>query len=239
MKVSGTSFFLVIVAALALLTSAALACTVPFEEETPTMTHKKSVVTHDPSSSRADGSSLQDQIPTPASPATRPAASAKARSVFINQIRLSEDKLRGLEQRYQFRIPDGSYWYDKVSGAWGIQGGPTQGFTLPGLSIGGPLRADASNGHTGVFVNGRQLHRQDVLALQRLGPVLPGRYWLDAQGYGGYEGGPAIFNLLQLANATGRPRRGGRSITSGMYDSGIGAVNGGGFISGTSSATRP
>ncbi len=32
------------------------------------------------------------------------------------------------------------------------------------------------------------------------GPVAPGRYWLDAQGYAGYEGGPAMVNLRQLAS---------------------------------------
>jgi hypothetical protein len=75
------------------------------------------------------------------------------------------------------------------------------GFTLPGLPIGGPLPPDISRGNTGVFINGRQLPTQDLAALQQLtGPVQPGRYWVDGQGYAGLEGGPALVNLKQLAS---------------------------------------
>jgi hypothetical protein len=81
-------------------------------------------------------------------------------------------------------------------GGWG---GPTLGFIQPGLDVGGPLRFDASNGDTGVFINGRELHRLDVLGLQRFGPVWPGRYWVDAMGNFGFEGGIMIGNLWMLA----------------------------------------
>lgn len=81
-----------------------------------------------------------------------------------------------------------------------MEGGHTRGFTLAGLPLGGKLPANISGGGTGVFINGRELHPLDVQALQSLvGQLLPGRYWLDAQGYAGYEGGPAIANLQQLA----------------------------------------
>lgn len=37
-----------------------------------------------------------------------------------------------------------------------------------------------------------------VNALQQLvGPVRPGRYWLDAYGNAGFEGGPPLVNLAQ------------------------------------------
>lgn len=39
--------------------------------------------------------------------------------------------------------------------------------------------------------------------LSRLGPVPPGRYWLDARGVGGIEGGPPLFDLSQLARQAG------------------------------------
>jgi hypothetical protein len=66
------------------------------------------------------------------------------------------------------------------------------------------LRPDASRGSTFVWVNGRRLPWQDLIALQQLtGPIQPGRYWLDARGNAGYEGGPALVNLQQLA-ARGR-----------------------------------
>ncbi len=138
-----------------------------------------------------------------------------SRPVVINGVRLSEDQLRQLEQRFKLRIADGAYWYDQVSGAWGMQGGPTIGFTQPHLELGGTLQRDASNGNTGVIINGRELHQQDVMALRQLTPyVIPGRYWVDARGIGGYEGGPPIFDLQALARAAGGGRGGAWSYTS-------------------------
>jgi len=163
------------------------------------------------------------------------------RFVYINRTLLSDATVYGLERKYRVRIPDGKYWYDRFCGAWGVEGGPTAGFILPGLKLGGPLRADASNGRTRVFVNGRELHAIDVLGLQRLGPVYPGRYWVDAQGFAGYEGQPPFCNLVQLANQAGLLSGGGRKrILSGMYDSGIGRVLGNGdfYISGDSSISH-
>ncbi len=164
------------------------------------------------------------------------------RFVYINRTLLSDATVYALERKYRVRIPDGKYWYDRFCGAWGLEGGPTAGFILPGLKLGGPLRADASNGRTRVFVNGRELHAIDVLGLQRLGPVYPGRYWVDAQGYAGYEGQPPFCNLVQLANQAGLLSGGGgrKRILSGMYDSGIGRVLGNGdfYISGDSSITH-
>ena len=122
--------------------------------------------------------------------------------VVVNGVRLRDEQVAELERTAgatRTRLPDGTYWYDPISGAWGAQSGPTLGFRRAGLRVGGPLRANASNGHTGVFVNGRELHRLDVLALERLGQVGLGRYWLDALGYFGREGGPMLGNLLRLA----------------------------------------
>ncbi len=122
------------------------------------------------------------------------------RQVVINRTRLPDDTLRLLERAFQTQVPDGRYWYDAISGAWGLEGGPTRGFTQAGLPIGGRLPANISGGGTAVFINGRELHPLDLQALQALvGQVMPGRYWLDAQGYAGAEGGPAVANLMQAA----------------------------------------
>jgi hypothetical protein len=129
-------------------------------------------------------------------------------------VRLTDPQVQALERQYGVQIQDGSYWYDRVCGAWGLEGGPTLGFALPGLDLGGRLRADASNGNTGVFVNGRELHRLDVAALQQLGPVYQGRYWLDAEGYCGFEGEPAFCNLVQLARAAGGSSSGGQRTSA-------------------------
>ncbi len=137
-------------------------------------------------------------------------AGAQARNVVVNEIQITGGQLQALERQYGTRIPDGVYWYDRSSGAWGMKGGPTAGFAVAGLSLGGPLRPEASNGTTGVFINGRQLHVMDVLGLQQLiGVVYPGRYWVDAQGNAGFEGGPALVNLVVMAQQRARSGAGG------------------------------
>lgn len=126
---------------------------------------------------------------------------AQGRQVFVNRVRLPEATLSALEQAGAPRIPDGRYWYDPLCGAWGLEGGQARGFVLAGLRLGGPLPADISGGGTGVFINGRELHPLDVQGLQQLvGPVQRGRYWVDAQGNAGLEGGPVLVNLFQLAS---------------------------------------
>lgn len=129
--------------------------------------------------------------------------------VFINDIPLANEEVSALERRYGVRVQDGAYWYDRMNGAWGVEGGPTAGWIEAGLDIGGPLKASASHGDTGVFINGRELHTYDVVALQRLGPVFPGRYWVDAQGNFGYEGGAMLGNLVVAARMSGAGNNGG------------------------------
>lgn len=132
-------------------------------------------------------------------------ALAQHYAVVVNRVPLDGAEIRTLQLRYGIRIPPGRYWYDRVSGVWGFEGGPAMGQILPGLRVGGPLRADASHGDTGVFVNGRELHRREVAALGQCTPVYRGRYWVNARGIGGIEGGPPRFNLAALCQqASGR-----------------------------------
>lgn len=140
--------------------------------------------------------------------------------VVINGERIAPYTLNVLEQRYQMHIQPGQYWYDARSGAWGFASGPTMGFVVPGLDVGGPLRADASRGTTNVVINGRVLHMHDVMVLRQLvGTVYPGRYWMDAYGNVGVEGGPALVNLFQLA----RQAQNNRFYRSSVTDTGYGA----------------
>ena len=118
-------------------------------------------------------------------------------AVSVNGVVITQAQRTSLEQAYG-TIQHGRYWYDKVSGLWGQEGMPTIGQIMPGLDLGGPLNADASRGDTKVFLNGRELTQAEVTTLQQLGPVLPGRYWVNAQGIGGLEGGPPQFNLAVL-----------------------------------------
>lgn len=143
-------------------------------------------------------------------------AAEPERSVVVNGVALAPDVVRALENHYRTPIAAGRYWYDSFSGAWGLEGGPLASQIQPGLRLGGPLRADASRGNTGVFVNGRQLHVLDVAALSRCTTVIPGRYWVAANGVGGYENGPAIFNLAALC----APKGGGSSTRCSNYGNG-------------------
>ena len=104
---------------------------------------------------------------------------------------------------YRVDLPPGRYWYDQVSGLWGIEGGPSVGQITPDLPLGGALHADASSGDTGVFINGREIHMQEFLELQQIfGEVPPGHYWLGADGVGGVEGEPASFSLAPEPDQT-------------------------------------
>ena len=131
-------------------------------------------------------------------------ASAGAHSVFINGVRQSDQAVHALENAYRTRVADGDYWYDTRSGLWGREGSPVAGQIHPGLPFGGRMREQASNGDTGVLVNGRRLPRAELYTLMQLvGYVQPGRYWLDASGNAGFEGGPALINLFAAGNRGG------------------------------------
>jgi hypothetical protein len=135
------------------------------------------------------------------------AADASAQSaVVVNGEALSAQVVRTLEVQYRTPLQAGRFWYDRASGLWGREGEPSQGQIHAGLDLGGPLAADASvrslRDKTFVFVNGREIHPQELTYLQRLfGAVTPARYWLNAQGIGGFEGGPPQFDLRAAAMA--------------------------------------
>lgn len=141
-----------------------------------------------------------------------PALQLKAATVAVvicNGQRLPDETVRALEQAYRVRVRPGVYWYDRMTGAWGNWGGPVAGVIMAGLNLGGPLAENASNGNTGIFINGRQLHQRDVWVLRQIMIPLPGRYWMNASGTFGYVGGPPIGNVYWLANAASRRNSGG------------------------------
>jgi hypothetical protein len=111
-------------------------------------------------------------------------------------------QLEAVERRYNVHIRDAQYWYDQRSGATGLWNGPALAAMPPGLDF-GPMPADCSGRGTGVFVNGRELHPLEVQTLSSLGPVNPGRYWLDANGFFGLQlrsgDSPALGNLIVLS----------------------------------------
>lgn len=154
----------------------------------------------------------------------------------VNGRPLSAAELQLVEQRTGGRVQPGRWWYDARAGLFGLEGGPTAGFAPAGMAVGGPLAADASRGHSGVFFNGRELHGSEVAWLATLGPVLPGRYWLNALGWVGYEGQsvpfvhlPSLVAQRYGSNVQRTPggatiARGGSCLSiSGKSSSGIGS----------------
>lgn len=67
-----------------------------------------------------------------------------------------------------------------------------------------PTYAAPSYG-TGVYINGQELSAQDKAQLDNLvgDTVPPGRYFVDANGNAGPEGGPPVVNLYALAQQRG------------------------------------
>jgi hypothetical protein len=122
--------------------------------------------------------------------AATPAASEGevVNDVLINGRALTQRHKDEFVQRYGVAPLTGSYWYDAKSGLWGPAGRAAAGFLFPGHDF-GALAADASSGRTSVFLNGREMPQEEVLAFGTLvGPIVPGRYWLDGTGNYGYEG---------------------------------------------------
>ena len=131
--------------------------------------------------------------------------------IIVNAVPLTIETVQTLQRIYPVPIQPGRYWYDAFSGAWGQEGGPIAGQMMPGLRLGGPMRADASRGTSGVYINGRQLTLGEKAYLEQScqTPVRPARYWVNAYGIGGFEGAPPSFNLALCPGAGGQSRGGG------------------------------
>jgi hypothetical protein len=150
--------------------------------------------------------------------------------VVVNRVALSAETIRQLQQIYPVPVAPGRYWYDPVSGAFGREGEPATGQMMAGLRLGGPLAADASGGTSGVFINGRELTAGEKVYLERmcLTPVAAGRYWIMANGLGGFEGGPASFNLGQCPGL--RQNGGGSRSSTRTYCDANGACTSSGIL---------
>jgi hypothetical protein len=131
--------------------------------------------------------------------------------IKINNIVLTKEQTREIVARYGIMPKPGNYWYDKVSGLYGVVGFPSYGFMYPGHNF-GELSRNASSGNTGVLVNGRELPQMEwIIWSYILGTqVLPGSYWLDATGNVGYQGyNVPVVNLFAAAQKNSYAGKGG------------------------------
>lgn len=72
-------------------------------------------------------------------------ASAQSRFVFVNGVRMSDGQVAALAQRQCADIPNGSYWLNMQTGAWGYAGNPQVQGVLGDGCRGGAGPDDATN----------------------------------------------------------------------------------------------
>jgi hypothetical protein len=150
--------------------------------------------------------------------------SQKSGDVIINNTVLTKQQLRDIVTRYGIEPKPGNYWYDHVSGLYGVTGYPSYGFMYPGHNF-GVLNRNASAGNTGVLINGRELPQAEwgVLSYVIGYYVQPGSYWMDSQGNVGYSGNNTpVLNLFVLARQNGYSGKGsgGDNFWSSRYGAG-------------------
>jgi len=164
-----------------------------------------------PSGPATQAQATANSSPAPSGQAASPSP-GKESTVFINQVAATRAQLDELRQTYGAEPPPGRYWYDPHSGLYGLWGHEAAGYIRPGHQF-PPVPAEASDGHTGVFINGRQLNMNEAMYLQRIfGVVYQGRWWLDGQtGNLGAEGNDMpIANLVVAIQQTQRSAGAGK-----------------------------
>ncbi len=148
----------------------------------------------------------QGERPLPAAAENNPQGRI---GIYINGREISQQQVEQLRAMYGYVAPPGKYWYDSRGGLYGTMGYEAAGFMRPGHDF-GPLPANASNGNTGVFINGRQININEAMYCQRLfGAVYQGHWWLDGRtGNMGAEGNPTpivnVFVALQQSQRSGQ-----------------------------------
>jgi hypothetical protein len=144
--------------------------------------------------------------------------------VIINNVVLSKEQLQVISNKYGVEPKAGNYWYDPISGLYGVTGYPSYGFMYPGHNF-GVLSRNASAGNTGVLINGRELPQLEWAVWSYIvgNYIQPGSYWFDSKGNVGYAGNNTpVLNLFVLAqkNAYSGKGSGGDNFWSTRFSAG-------------------
>ena len=159
-------------------------------------------------------------------------------NVYINGHELTESEMSEFASTYGSQPQPGNYWYDSTSGAYGYVGQPTYSVMYAGHNY-GYLSANASNGDSGVYINGRHLpYAEAVLVAALFGSQpIPGNYSLDASGnfYSdtlGFLGNLYLLAVQSGSSSGGGGGGGGNFWSSGVYSAGnYNAGNTQGYVS--------
>jgi hypothetical protein len=118
----------------------------------------------------------------------------------VNGITWTENDIAAFKKIYGSALNPGVYWYDAKSGMFGLQGQASLGYLYPGHEY-GTLAQNASNGNTGVLLNGRDITQAEYYFLNQIcRTIIPQvNYWMDAYGNTGAVNNPFfVFNIRQL-----------------------------------------
>ena len=114
-------------------------------------------------------------------------ASANDQQISVNGKAMTPSQIEEYQKTYGILPAPGNYWYDRETGMFGFVGRPSAGSINPGHNF-GLLPENASDGNTGVYINGRHLPKAELEFFKTLlGYISPGRYWMNSSGQWGLE----------------------------------------------------